>query len=186
MRRLFVVVLSAVASLSTASLVACGGSDDTSSADPDAGHVGHDASTEDSGGGHDAGSGGEDAGTDSAAPSTPVRCTDAQFDQAADGTIGGDYTATTPPDVTFPTGGAPAQYEPRCLKVKKGAVVTFKGKFVYHPLEGNGGDSPTPIPTQSTDVAGNALQVTMDREGTFGFQCTYHPTTMFGAIRVVP
>jgi plastocyanin len=30
------------------------------------------------------------------------------------------------------------------------------------------------------------LLVTMTTPGTFGYQCEFHPTTMFGAIQVVP
>jgi len=108
-----------------------------------------------------------------------VRCTQAEFDQ-------GDFTAMTAVEITFPTDSAPAQYTNRCAKVKVGTVVTFSGSFSSHPLEPRGGDTPTPIPSQTMDVAGGGLDVTMTTAGTYGFECAFHPTIMFGAIQVVP
>jgi len=115
----------------------------------------------------------------------PVRCTQAEFDAVASA-VGGDYTATaTPIDIEF--GPAPAQYTNHCIKVKVGAIVSFKGKFSMHPLERNGGDVPTPIPVlTSTDQAADTLALTMPRAATFGYQCNFHPGIMFGAIQVVP
>jgi plastocyanin len=74
----------------------------------------------------------------------------------------------------------------RCATVKVGASVTFTGSFRQHPLEPAGGDTPNPIPSTETDPPTGRLVVVMTSPGTFGFQCTFHPTLMFGAIRVVP
>ncbi len=70
--------------------------------------------------------------------------------------------------------------------MKVGAVVTFAGSFTSHPLEPNGDDVPSLIPVQSTDVDGGVLSLTMSRAGNYGYQCTFHPGSMFGAIQVVP
>lgn len=139
---------------------------------------------------------GAEAATSDAAPTTPeagadtsaaiaVRCTQAEFDQKA-GTGGGDFTGFGGADISFPTAGAPAQYTNHCVKVKVGSKVTFAGTFSSHPLEPAGGDNPTPIPSQSTDPAGGAFTFTVATAGTFGFECAFHPTIMFGAIQVVP
>jgi plastocyanin len=112
-------------------------------------------------------------------------CSQADLDAPANAN-GGDFTAQKNVDVTFPVGPAPAQYTNRCAKVKVGSTVTFKGSFANHPLESRGGDVPTPIALQSSDVDGGALVVTMAAKGTYGYECMFHPTSMLGAIQVVP
>ena len=63
-------------------------------------------------------------------------------------------------------------------------VVTFAGgSFADHPLAASGGTTPSPITATST---GATVSFTMANVGTYGFHCTAHPTTMFGAVRVVP
>lgn len=126
-------------------------------------------------------SGQVDTGLDTSGP----RCTQAELDQSV-GPGGGDFTAMTSVEITFPTDGAPAQYTNRCAKVKVGTTVTFSGSFSSHPLEPNGGDKPTPIPSDTMDVDGGGLDVTMTTAGTYGFECAFHPSIMFGAIQVVP
>jgi plastocyanin len=140
---------------------------------------------------------GTDAATGDAAPVTPdaggadtstavaIRCTQAEFDQKA-GTGGGDFTGFGGADISFPTSGAPAQYINHCVKVKVGANVTWAGSFSSHPLQPAGGDTPTPIPSQSTDTDAGAVSVIMTTAGTYGFECGFHPTIMFGAVQVVP
>jgi len=114
----------------------------------------------------------------------PVRCTAAELSAAA-GDAGGDNTATTTPlEVGFPTLAGPDQYTNQCLKVKVGAVVTFKGSFTFHPLRPSGGDTPTPIPALTN--SGDSLPVTMANAGTYGYECVFHQGTMFGAIQAVP
>ena len=140
---------------------------------------------------------GADAAASDATPATPdagapdtstaiaVRCTQAEFDQKA-GTGGGDFTGFGGADISFPTTGAPAQYTNHCVKVKVGSNVTWAGSFSSHPLQPAGGDTPTPIPSQSTDPAAGAVSVVMSTAGTYGFECGFHPTIMFGAVQVVP
>jgi plastocyanin len=112
-------------------------------------------------------------------------CTQADFDKAA-GTGGGDFTALPGVDISFPTNGAPAQYTNRCAKVKVGAKVTFAGSFTSHPLGPKDGDMPSPIPSQAADTDAGAVSFTVTAKGTFGYQCNFHPSVMFGAIQVVP
>ena len=113
-------------------------------------------------------------------------CTQADFDAPASAK-GGDYTGQPGVTITFPTGSAPAQYTNRCAKVKVGATVTFTGSFADHPLEPNGGDTPTPIPMlQNTAPDGGVLSLKPAAKGTFGYECNFHPSLMFGAIQVVP
>lgn len=120
---------------------------------------------------HDAG------GVDAAPP--PIRCTETEL-AANDKTDGGEL------EITWNTGANPAQYTNRCARVRVGANVTFSGSFVQHPLEPAGGDAPNPIPYTATDPPGGKLVVRFESPGTFGFRCEFHPTLMFGAIRVVP
>jgi plastocyanin len=142
--------------------------------------------------------GGTDAATGDAAPVTSdagagadtstaiaIRCTKAEFDQKA-GTGGGDFTGFGGADISFPTTAAPAQYTNHCIKVKVGANVTWAGSFSSHPLQPAGGDTPTPIPSQSADTDAGAVSVVMSTAGTYGFECGFHPTIMFGAVQVVP
>jgi plastocyanin len=112
-------------------------------------------------------------------------CSQADFAAPA-GANGGDLTGQAAVEITFPTGAAPAQYGNRCPRVKAGTVVTFKGSFFNHPLQPNGGDTPTPIVLQNSDPDGGSLAVTMPAKGTYGYECMFHPSLMFGAIQVVP
>jgi plastocyanin len=143
-----------------------------SSAEHDAGAVSDGGSTTE--GGHQ---GHDSAVVDAGQP--PIRCTEAEL-AANDATDGGTL------EITFERGANPKQYENRCATVKVGASVTFSGSFVQHPLEPAGGDSPNPIPYTAEDQPDDRLTVTMPMAGTFGYQCEFHPTLMFGAIRVVP
>lgn len=134
------------------------------------------------------GNGGEDAGEDAhhhapkpgedaAAPS--IRCTDEEL-AATDMTDGGEL------EITFAKTANPLQYTNNCATVKVGATVVFSGSFFQHPLQAAGGDTPSPIPYTNTDPPDQKLSVTMSSPGTFGYECEFHPTLMYGAIKVVP
>lgn len=124
-------------------------------------------------------------------PPDPIPCTQAELDAVASD-IGGDFTAAGGVAVVFPTDPLPAQYTHHCIKVKVGDVVTFEGKFSFHPLTAFGGDKPSPIPqVQQLDPPVGAsgkpeLAVTMATAGSYGFRCMFHPLQMFGAVQVVP
>jgi plastocyanin len=113
-----------------------------------------------------------------------LRCSREDFDRPI-GPEGGDFTGEESVTITFPEGSS-AQYTNRCAKVKLGTPVTWQGNFAFHPLAPAGGDEPSPIPTVYENPDGNALTVVMDRVGTFGFICAYHPLGMYGAVEVVP
>lgn len=156
-------------------VVACGDDDDTSDdgtsnptndAGQDGSHAGHDAAKEDSGGGA------EDA-------SIPLKCTDSEL--AANTVADGGEVV-----IQFATNESTAQYTNHCLTVKVGSSVKFVGSFLNHALEPAGGDEPTPIKPTSTNQPDNTLTIAFPNAGTFGYRCEYHPTSMFGAIRVVP
>lgn len=119
---------------------------------------------------------GHDAGAEAAAPA--IRCTEAEL-AANDRTDGGTF------EIGFELGANPKQYTNRCVTVKAGSSVTFAGSFEQHPLEAAGGDSPNPIPYTTVTPAGGKLVVTMPNAGTFGFRCEFHPSQMYGAIKVV-
>lgn len=147
--------------------------------------------------GADSGSeGGKDGGSDTGASSSgdtgapdtgpiPITCTDAELaandlSKSDAGADGGGL------EVTFPTLETPAQYTNRCATIKVGTTVTFTGAFDKHPLEPAGGDSPNPIPLTEATPAGGKLVVSFTKAGVFGYRCEFHPTVMFGAIKVVP
>lgn len=116
-----------------------------------------------------------DAGADAGA--TVNGCTPADF-AASDETA-----AAAPRAIAFPMGGAPAQFTPHCMKIKVGQSVSWNGNFSAHPLEAMGGDSGNPIAQVST---GTTTSIAFPSAGTFGFDCANHPSSMFGAILVVP
>ena len=126
-----------------------------------------------------------DTGSADTSVAAAIRCTQAEFDQKA-GAGGGDFTAFGGADISFPTTAAPTQYVNHCIKVKVGSNITFAGSFASHPLVPAGGDVPTPIPSQSSDVDGGAVSFGVPAKGTYGFECGKHPAIMFGAIQVIP
>jgi plastocyanin len=134
------------------------------------------------GSGNDAGSdaasegGGGDGGGGETSTASPVKCTQPEFDA-------NDHTAGAVPDVVFPSDSNPVQYAPNCLKVKKGATVTWKGSFQNHPLQAAGGESSTPITLTNSSTA---KSFTFAATGSFGYECMFHPALMFGAVQVVP
>ena len=180
----------AVLVLVPAALYACGDDDDDGGSTSTVDSGSDTATSAPDGGGKDA-SVADSSKADTSTPDTSmpdtstvvaVRCTQAEFDAVA-GPNGGDHTGTGGVDISFPFTPTPAQYTQRCAKVKVGSSVTFAGSFANHPLEANGGDKPSPIASTNT---GAVLTFTVPNAGTFGYQCAFHPGSMFGAIQVVP
>jgi plastocyanin len=173
----------------------CSG-DDTSAAATDAGTHG-DASSGDAGGSADSGGAvdsGLDSGsvTDTGAGDTGVVDTgiDAAIDAGPQPVNGCDSTAFAASDhtaaadpraITFPLGGAPAQYSIPCMHIKVGQSVTWSGAFTNHPLEPMGGDANSPIVLTGT---GASVTFAFAAAGVYGFDCANHPGVMHGAIRV--
>mgnify|MGYP001025087940 CR=1 FL=1 len=157
-----------------AGLVSACSDDDPVASSADAGSDG----ATDAGRTTEAGHDGHDSGAVDPGP-RPIRCTDEELAEN-DMTDGGALV------VTFLKTANPKQYENRCATVKVGASVTFTGSFTQHPLQAAGGDLPNPIPYTAEDQPDDKLVVTMTTPGSFGYECEFHPTLMFGAIRVVP
>ena len=68
-------------------------------------------------------------------------------------------------------------YSPQCLRVARGAIVTFDGSFAEHPLLGraSNGTEPTPI-GYVPSVSGATIQFMA--AGYYPFGCTLHPSEM--------
>lgn len=79
----------------------------------------------------------------------------------------------------------------RCIRVKVGQTVTFRGNFTEHPLKGQNGDDENPFGLAFSLIldAGVAGQertpMNFTTAGTFGFTCSVH-NQMMGAVQVVP
>lgn len=67
----------------------------------------------------------------------------------------------------------------RCMTVRAGQSVAWRGDFDNHPLGSSGGDSPNPIGLHQNGV------VTFNTPGTFGYVCLAH-SSMKGAVKVLP
>lgn len=80
-------------------------------------------------------------------------------------------------------------YSPKCLRVKAGQMVTFKGPFMFHPLAP--GSTPTMPSTGSpgnpitATASGTSQAFTFPAAGSFPFLCTVHfANGMVGVVRV--
>jgi plastocyanin len=104
------------------------------------------------------------------------------FDFASnDHTASGDLRV-----IAFPVDPAPAQYQPRCMKIRATQTITWRGDFRYHPLGPAGGDVPTPI-TVDPSPSGSERAIAFPSTGFFGFECVTHEAPlMYGAVLVVP
>jgi plastocyanin len=152
------------------------------------------STTSPGGGGGDAGGG--DAASDSGGPqdaggdgNTSISgCMPADF-------AANDHTATSDPRVIqAPIVATPAQFSPRCMRVKVGQTVTWQGDLASHPIsykitarDGSGGaDGGTAFVIGAPDGAATMNTATGQQPMTIEFKCDSHPTTMFGAVDVVP
>jgi len=74
----------------------------------------------------------------------------------------------------------------KCMAIKEGQKVTFKGNFSSHPLKAQGGDSPNPISTKFDEASGTVDFTGAKKDGVYGWICEAHGGAMTGAIYVVP
>jgi plastocyanin len=82
-------------------------------------------------------------------------------------------------------------YAPRCLRVPKGAQVTFSGSFTVHPISPGtrpqattAGSPNNPIPQTQT---GTSITVQFPAAGTYPFFCQEHYAAgMSGVVEVTP
>jgi plastocyanin len=102
-----------------------------------------------------------------------------------DPTTAEDHTADTTVTIQF-GGSIGLKYQPACIKIKTGTMVTWSGDFSSHPLtpgvNGTEDTSGTPITPTST---GMMATFTFPNAGTFGYYCQFHQSLgMEGAVFV--
>ncbi len=126
-------------------------------------------------------------GPPSAAPHA-AGCTAADF-AANDRTAEGAERVILAPD-----GPAPAQFSPRCMRVRVGQTITWQGDLASHPISytivatSGGGSREAGSTFVVGDPEGGATQNTAlcGEPMTIAFTADDHPTIMFGAVDVVP
>lgn len=159
-----------------------GGSDAGGSAGATAGgSAGASAGGSDAGGSAGATAGGSAGAAGGAAADPTADVAGCTFAGATDGTAAATATVEA-----AKTGGF--DYTPKCLKVKKGTVVTFSGNSAVHPLRPftAKGTLPNPIPS----TADASVAVTFSAVGAYGYFCQNHggdgsTAGMVGAVYVV-
>ena len=115
-------------------------------------------------------------GTDAGGGGTAVNgCT------AADFAANDLSAASNARKITFPSTAAPAQYQPACFTIAAGQSVTWSGDFASHPLTQAGGD---PSMWITTTNSGTTVTFGFPVGGTYGFECSAHPSIMKGAVFV--
>jgi plastocyanin len=102
---------------------------------------------------------------------------------AADYALHDESGANGKRTITFANAAPATQYAPNCMEIAKGQSVTWKGDFKLFPLDSSGGSANSPIKTVDN---GNTTTVTFPVVGTYGFDSSADPKTMFGAIEVTP
>lgn len=101
-----------------------------------------------------------------------------------------DMTGSSMVSVAFDNGNF--TYDPKCLKVAQGTVITFNGNFSSHPLLGGVVTGGAEIPAGSGPFVpvtntGMTADFTMTTTGTFPYYCVPHGTLgMNGVVFVVP
>lgn len=98
-----------------------------------------------------------------------------------------DHTADADPrTIQFSLDPTTKQYAPRCMRIKAGQSVTWKGAFQFHPLQPAGGDVPSPI-TIDPQPGGSSRVIAFPNAGLYGFECATHEAPLeYGAIQVIP
>jgi plastocyanin len=80
-------------------------------------------------------------------------------------------------------------YSPACIRIKKGATVTFEGTFASHPTVG-GLAGPPPAPDSASPIkqtnSGTSVTFTFDTAGSYPYYCEYHLPSMAGVVYVEP
>jgi len=94
-----------------------------------------------------------------------------------------DNTGYAGADIHFRNDATSEQYSPNCVRIKQGMTVAWSGSFADHPLTPNG-EAGSPIPSVSTGT--DSGRIAFPETGTFGFYCHHHPSSMWGAVDVVP
>ena len=81
-------------------------------------------------------------------------------------------------------------YDPKCLKVAKGATVKFAGNQASHPIRPSKRGDQTGSPIMMND-SGTDKSFTFSTPGFFAYYCNYHGSTdsgdsMAGVVWVTP
>lgn len=97
-----------------------------------------------------------------------------------------DKTADTTVTVDFGTAGF--EYTPKCIKVKAGTKIDFKGDFTAHPFKATCGPAMLPDSGQPSGSGTFTVDTTGLASGVYGYFCTAHGTAagsgMAGAIEI--
>lgn len=135
------------------------------------------------------GDGGERAAAD-AAVATVNGCTGADFAENDRTAESAERIIRAPDDAT------PAQFSPHCMRVRVGQTITWTGELKSYSISyklvstTNGGFSNSAGPTKFVigDEDGGDTKETAEASEpmTISFTVADHPTTMFGAVDVVP
>ena len=84
-------------------------------------------------------------------------------------------------------GSLPPTYDPPCIRIKKGADVTFSGTFSMHPTVGGTATIP-PVPDSASPIkqtnTGTSVTFTFDTVGAYPYYCEYHTPNMAGVVYV--
>jgi plastocyanin len=181
-------ILSLVAVAAVVASSACSSSSTSSGGGSGAGGGVDAAGGGGAGGSADGGGGGQGGGLDASLDSGPSEvdsspgagpelingCTATEF-------TSNDLSTAATPTIVGPTTSSPTQYAPNCITIKAGQSVTWTSDFTDHPLDVNGGSTPTPITLTSS---GSTVTFAFPSVGTYGYQCDAHPGIMFGAVYV--
>jgi plastocyanin len=80
--------------------------------------------------------------------------------------------------IKFGTPGPGFAYDPPCIKIKAGTMVTWEGDFGLHPLEPGTVDAGVVTPDPSSPIkattAGMSATFALTPAGTYGFYCGLH------------
>lgn len=143
------------------------------------------SSSSSSGGGMGGGSSSSSSGEGGSMASSSSSSSGGMLINGCDKATAEDHTADAVTKVAVGMGGF--SFSPACIRIKKGADVTFEGNFSFHPLVGGVASIP-PMPDSSSPIkqtnAGMSATFTFDLAGTYPYYCEYHTPNMAGVVFV--
>lgn len=176
----YVAILGIVCLGALGSVIGCG--DETGGNTTGAGGGGEASSSSSSSSSGMGGSGGAGGGMTSSSSSSS---SGAMMIHGCDQGTAEDHTADMNTKVTV--GGAGFTYSPACIRIKKGATVTFEGTFASHPTVG-GLAGPPPAPDSASPIkqtnSGTSVTFNFDTVGNYPYYCEYHLPSMAGVVYV--
>lgn len=176
----YVAILGIVCLGALSSVIGCG--DETGGDTTGSGGGGESSSSSSSASSSSSGMGGSGGG---GASSSSSSSSGGVMIHGCDSSTAQDHTADANTKVTV--GGAGFTYSPACIRVKKGATVTFEGAFASHPTVG-GLAGPPPAPDSASPIkqtnSGTSATFTFDTVGNYPYYCEYHLPSMAGVVFV--